>query len=138
MESIRETGARRSSGRRRSPWLRGLVALAILVGISIARPATAASSRSLGQEFGLGLAAGFGTLFYFPLKMVYSLTGGLVGGLTYLVTLADEEVANAVWEPTIGGTYVLTPDMVAGDEPVSFIGGSRTRSSAAPKSQWPE
>jgi hypothetical protein len=113
------------------------VAVAAALAAALAAPARAAESRSLGENFGLGLVAGFGTMVYFPVKMVYSMIGGLVGGLTYLVTLANEDTANAVWQPTLGGSYVLTPDMIAGQEPVEFI-GSEPRAQGKSSGQWPE
>lgn len=127
-------GARGYFGARRAT--AALAALALVGALALPGQARAAE-HSLGENFGLGLVAGFGTFVYFPVKMVYSMVGGLVGGLTYLVTLADEETANAVWEPTLGGTYVLTPDMIAGNEPVSFIGSAPARSKAS-AGQWPE
>jgi hypothetical protein len=130
-------GARSRSSRSRA-WRVAVVGAGAAFLVATAAPVRA-ESRTLGGNFGLGLVAGFGTLVYFPVKMTYSMIGGLIGGLTYLVTLANEDTANAVWEPTLGGTYVLTPDMIAGDEPVEFVGSSTPHGKdASTKGQWPE
>ena len=113
-----------------------VAALVSTTGVGSAR----AAEKSLGEQYGLGLVAGFGTLPYFPLKMVYATLGGLIGGLTYLVTLGNAETANAVWQGTLGGDYVLTPGMIAGEESVDFIGPSAGASKEGGNSstQWPE
>ena len=128
---------RRSARPRRGRAARTLLVVALVAALG-APAAARAESRSLGENFGLGLVAGFGTLVYFPVKMVYSMIGGMVGGLTYLVTLANEETANAVWQPTLGGSYVLTPDMIAGEQPVDFIGAAPGAKKKGASGQWPE
>ncbi len=61
---------------------------------------------------------------YMPVKIVYAGLGTLTGGLAYLLTVGDTETANKVWSPSIGGSYVVTPSMLRGDEPVLFNGPS--------------
>lgn len=76
------------------------------------------------QEAGLGFASGVSTLVYLPLKVAYAVVGGTVGGLGWALTGGNTEVANSVWEPSVQGTYVITPDHFKGNEPVRFIGTS--------------
>jgi hypothetical protein len=59
---------------------------------------------------------------YLPFKLLYAGTGGLVGGLAYLVTIGDEKAFDAVWNAAAGGTYIVTPSMLEGDEPVHLVG----------------
>jgi hypothetical protein len=112
----------------------------VLAWAVLAAPAAArAESPSLGEQYGLGLVSGFGTLLYFPFKMVYATIGGLVGGMTFLVTLGNEETANAVWGPTLGGTYVLTPSMLAGEDTVEFAGSpAPAKKKSSSGGQWPD
>jgi hypothetical protein len=74
--------------------------------------------------------AGYGTLamvtsiVYMPVKLVYACIGGLTGGLAYAVTAGDIEAANRVWSPSVGGTWMISPAMLRGEEPVLFSGAS--------------
>lgn len=74
------------------------------------------------SDVGLGAGAAATNLIYIPTKLVYAVCGTVVGGLAWLVTLGSTETANAIWEPTLGGTYVLTPAMLAGEEKLHFNG----------------
>lgn len=99
----------------------GLVLCAV-VGAGV--PARAADDLGYGPQMGWGLLA-FGTsLVYTPVKVCYAILGGLSGGLAYAVTLGDLDTASGVWSPTVGGTYILSPGMVRGDDPIYFIGES--------------
>ncbi len=79
---------------------------------------------SPSNEAALGLGSGLLTLLYLPAKVVYATLGGIVGGFTYGLTGGNLETAQAVWEPSFYGTYVITPDHLKGDEPVRFYGSS--------------
>ena len=59
---------------------------------------------------------------YLPVKLVYAGTGGLVGGLAYLVTAGDAEAFYGVWKAAGGGTYLVTPSMLEGKDPVCLVG----------------
>jgi len=62
------------------------------------------------------------TVFYLPVKVVYAGLGGTVGGLSLLVTGGNPDAFFAVWDAAGGGTYVVTPAMLEGDEEVRFVG----------------
>jgi hypothetical protein len=71
---------------------------------------------------GYGAAALFGNLLYLPAKLVYAVLGGIVGGGTWLVTAGNTQAADTVWRSALGGDYVLTPQMIAGEQPINFSG----------------
>ena len=77
-----------------------------------------------------GVGYGVGSLFcnvlYIPAKLVYALLGGIVGGGTYLVTAGNKQAANTVWRSAFGGDYVVTPQMLAGTQPINFSGPTET------------
>ena len=75
---------------------------------------------------GYGAVALFGNLLYFPAKLVYATLGTIVGGGTYLVTAGNTQAASTVWRSALGGDYVLTPQMVAGEQPINFSGPTQT------------
>jgi hypothetical protein len=86
-----------------------------------------ADERSMTSEdpsFGLQIASGALSLLYTPLKIVYAGLGGFIGGFVYALTGGNEQVAQSVWDASLGGTYLLTPDHLQGNEPIRFKGES--------------
>ena len=83
---------------------------------------------------GVGIGAGTvaGNVLYVPAKLVYGILGGITGGASYLLTGGNTQTANTIWRSSLGGDYVLTPDMVAGQKPIHFSGPTTTRAGAAP------
>jgi hypothetical protein len=77
-----------------------------------------------GSEFGWGMAAVGANLFYIPAKLLYATVGGVTGGLGYLLTLGNPAALHTVLGPSVGGTYILTPDMLRGEQPILFSGES--------------
>jgi hypothetical protein len=73
---------------------------------------------------GVGIGAGTvaGNVLYVPAKVVYGILGGITGGASYLLTGGNTQTANTIWRSSLGGDYVLTPDMVAGQKPIHFSG----------------
>jgi hypothetical protein len=71
---------------------------------------------------GWGALTGLSNLLYVPAKLVYASVGGLTGGLALGLTGGDMNTAQAIWEPSLGGDYFLTPGMIQGDESFSFAG----------------
>lgn len=111
------------AGRRRVAVIAAV--LVASVGIGTVGPAFAAESQEEHQyasDFGLGVGAVFVDLVYMPLKFVYATLGGLTGGLAYVLTAGRSDTATAIWRPSLGGTYVITPTMLRGDEPIHFSG----------------
>ncbi len=76
------------------------------------------------EEAGLGVASALLTLPYGPAKIIYAGLGGIVGGATWLLTGGNIETAQAVWEPSFYGDYVITPDHLKGKTPLRFFGVS--------------
>jgi len=73
---------------------------------------------STGQK----IASGGLTLVYFPVKAAYAGLGGIVGGIAFVLGGGDTETAEAVWTPTINGTYVITPEHLQGERSIQFFG----------------
>ncbi|MBI3782763.1 MAG: hypothetical protein HY270_05105 [Deltaproteobacteria bacterium] len=59
---------------------------------------------------------------YVPAKLVYAGLGGLTGAFAWALTGGNEEVADSIWTPSTGGTYVITPTMMEGGQKVHFSG----------------
>ena len=101
---------------------RSLVTSAALVSM-LAAPA-AVRAEEPAESAGWGVLAVFANVGYMPVKTVYALMGGLTGGLAFACTGGDLETASSVWEPSLGGTYVLTPSMIRGEDSILFAGDS--------------
>lgn len=84
----------------------------------------AEEETSQSNEAMLGFGSGLLTLVYLPVKTVYAVLGSVVSGLAFVVTGGDVETAKTVFEPSVYGTYVITPDHLKGNEPVRFYGTS--------------
>jgi hypothetical protein len=74
------------------------------------------------EDFGWGLAAVGTDVFYIPAKVMYAALGGFVGGMVYVWTAGNMEGTRRVWSATLGGTYVVTPAMLRGEESILFVG----------------
>ena len=105
------------------------------------QPASAATTTQVPQPAdnnvnwpgaGYGAGALLCNVIYIPAKLVYALLGGIVGGGTYLVTAGNQQAANTVWRSALGGDYVVTPQMLAGQEPINFSGPTDTPPETAP------
>jgi hypothetical protein len=75
---------------------------------------------------GYGVGALFANVLYVPAKLVYAILGGIIGGGTYLVTAGNTQAADTVWRSAWGGDYVVTPQMLAGQQPLNFSGPTET------------
>ena len=79
-------------------------------------------SQSTASQFGLGAASVFLTIPYGLAKVVMASLGGIFGGCTYVFSAGNEKAAKAVWDTSLRGTYVITPDHLKGDKAVRFFG----------------
>ncbi len=83
-------------------------------------------------QVGWGALTGLSNLIYLPAKLGYAVLGGVTGGLALGLTGGDLDTASAIWEPSLGGDYILTPSMIQGEEPFSFAGAAPTPGLGAP------
>lgn len=112
------------------------VVIAVVVGLMLAvnGPAARANDDELrdsepgpAASLGWGMAAIGTNLGYIPAKMLYALGGGLVGLMAWGVTAGDDDVAMGILQPSLGGTWVVTPEMLRGVEPIMFQGPTYER-----------
>ena len=98
---------------------RGFVAAAVVAAsLGSAQPARA----GFLEDAGWGTLTVLGNVLYMPVKLVYATLGGITGGLALGLTGGDMEVADSIWVTSMGGTYVLTPPMLRGEESISIAG----------------
>ncbi|MFN8543134.1 MAG: hypothetical protein U0807_02855 [Candidatus Binatia bacterium] len=103
----------------------------VAAGLSVVLVAGPARADEYANEAGWGALAAVANLGYMPAKLAYAGIGGLTGGLAWLCTFGDTQTAEAVWEHALGGTYVLTPRMMRGDDSIAFVGADRVTEVAA-------
>jgi hypothetical protein len=104
-------------------------------------------SRAVAHEepgpaasLGWGMAAVGTNIGYFPAKILYAFGGSLVGLLAWGVTAGNDDIALGILQPALSGTWVVTPEMLRGEQPIMFLGpsyeprGERLSLSGAPAS----
>ncbi len=104
-----------------------LIAAGVLVFTTI--PSRA---ESAGSEYGVGLSCALGNLVYGPVKMLYATGGAIVSGFTWIFSAGDMAVVEPVWDASMRGDYVITPDHLRGRKSLEFIGRSPEQLRAMP------
>lgn len=110
-------------------WRGTIGVLALAAALAMARPVEAGY---LGDA-GWGAMTVLSNIAYMPAKLIYATFGAATGGLAFALTGGDLETAETVWVTTLGGTYVVTPGMLKGEEPIAFAGtpgGDETETSS--------
>ena len=106
---------------------RGFVgAMVVVAGLGSATPVHAAYL----EDAGWGALTVFTNVIYMPAKLVYATLGGITGGLAFALTGGDTQTAETVWVTTMGGTYVVTPRMLQGEDPIAFSGSPGNENTA--------
>jgi hypothetical protein len=101
-------------------WMRAVALGLWIVGGVMLLPR--AASAGYLNDAGLGVASALSTFVYAPLKISYAIVGGVFGSMGYLLSVGSLDVAKKIWVPSLGGSYVITPDMLQGDEEIRFFG----------------
>jgi hypothetical protein len=78
--------------------------------------------RGTWAAAGLGVGSILSNVLYMPAKFTYATLGAVTGGLAYLLTGGNYDVAQTVWVASLGGTYVITPNVLTGETPLEFWG----------------
>ncbi len=106
-----------SKMRKMRKWIVAIVLVAAL-GVSAPR----AEAGDYLSDAGLGTACVFVNILYMPAKLVYATLGGITGGLAFVLTGFNFEVADHVWAPSLGGNYVVTPAHLRNEQTLYFSG----------------
>ena len=108
---------------------KSLVILMLVSMLTLAVP-RAEASGDFASDAGIGIACVFVNLLYVPAKIVYATLGGFTGGVAYLLTGANYEVAERIWTPSLGGNYLVTPAHLRNEDTLYFSGTTEPSPSA--------
>jgi hypothetical protein len=103
-------------------WGRRATALALCAVLLAPAAARASEAGQAGRDFGVGIGTVAANILYIPAKLIYAGLGGITGLFAYGLTLGDQQVANEIWVPSLGGDYVVSSAVVQGREPIHFSG----------------
>lgn len=96
--------------------------LAVLLAVGGGASRAAAAERHGAAHFGLGVASVVCTLVYGPIKTTYAVLGSITGGLAYVLTGFDGATAHKIIQPAIRGDYVVVPENLTSERPLTFAG----------------
>jgi hypothetical protein len=99
----------------------GLV-LCLLIGLTGTPAMAADTSGTSPSGVGLQVASWMATVPYGAAKVAYALSGSIVGGLTWAMTGGNTKAAEAVWNPSIYGDYIVQPQNLTGEKSLHFVG----------------
>ncbi len=107
---------------RRATVLVAWVGMLFLSGTVLAAESAEASEAGGGHPAIVWVGTVATDLVYVPAKLAYAGVGAVTGAFGWLLTAGDTDVAKAIWSASLGGTYVVTPSMMEGEQPVHFSG----------------
>lgn len=85
------------------------------------------------QDFGYGMGSVLTSLFYSPFKITYAGLGLITGGVGYVLSGGNTDVATNIIYPAVRGNYVVTPQHLKGEELLIFVGPPPTPEPAQPQ-----
>lgn len=116
----------RHRGIMRHTWNGSITTIVVLMVLLTGSPSTAAEkSTTTSEAVALEATSWLLTVPYGAVKVAYALGGGIVGGLAWVVTGGNTEVAESIWIPSITGDYIVRPENLSGEKPLHFVGKGR-------------
>jgi hypothetical protein len=111
-------------------WRAGLGVLGLAAGLSGGAPANAEElvspeTKQTAEQGGMGAAAGLTSVVYAPVKVAYAAGGSVVAGLAYVLSGGDKDVAKPIFDASVRGDYVVTPEHLSGKRELEFVGRSQ-------------
>ena len=98
------------------------IVLALALIVFVAPGPVQAAERSALSVFGMGTAAAAATMLWGPAKVLFAVGGSAVAGLAWAITGGHSGTARRVIQSAVRGDYVVTPQHIAMEKPISFFG----------------
>src|SRR2546428_2405719 len=98
-----------------------MVAVIVALSVCLAPVAWAAEQNSNpnpAADFGLGMASFICSVPYGALKVAVAILGGVIGGVTYVLSGLDPPSPGAGWGTTKQGGHTLAPGPPPGEEKI--------------------
>lgn len=92
----------------------------LLAGPQTVGRAASASGESASEEVAYGAGSAFGTLVYAPFKAAFCILGAI--GSVFTLPFGGSKMAGDVAGASCRGSWVITPDVLKGKEPLRFVG----------------
>jgi len=87
-------------------------------------PSVLQTEASAGEDLGYGVGSVLASILYSPAKITYAGLGLITGGLGFVLSGGNTDVATTIINPAVRGNYVVTPRHLKGEEPLVFVGPS--------------
>jgi len=90
-----------------------------------------------GDSTGIRIGAGLASLLYTPTKVAYAGLGVVVGGLGWVFSGGEGQVALDIMQPSFRGDYLIRPAHLRGTESIRFVGRKSVSEPAAAMQRAP-
>jgi hypothetical protein len=87
-----------------------LLSAALLLAI-LTLSAVPLSAEDLTEKAGVAVGVTVGNLWFVPIKALTLTVGAMSGALSYVVTGGNHELTQQIWQDTLQGPYVITPEL---------------------------
>jgi hypothetical protein len=88
----------------------GFATLALAMTL-IATAATSLRAEDMIEKAGVGIGLTAGNMIFLPAKVISTSMGVFFGGVSFLLTGGDTEVAQQMWRYSTAEPYLITPDL---------------------------
>jgi hypothetical protein len=68
-------------------------------------------AEDLTEKAGVAVGVTVGNLWFVPIKAITVSVGALSGALSYVVTGGNRELTQQIWQDTLQGPFVITPEI---------------------------
>jgi cytosine/uracil/thiamine/allantoin permease len=69
------------------------------------------SAEDFTEKAGIAVGVTVGNLWFVPIKAMTMTVGAMSGALSYVVTGGNRELTEQIWQDTLQGPYMITPEL---------------------------
>jgi hypothetical protein len=109
---------------------RRLIAILLLCALGQGLLAVPAGAEEPGSSGTSDLLMGASCLVvgvpYTAFKLTFAGLGAIIGTFAYALSGGNDDAAQKVWDASLRGTYIITPEHLRGQKRVEFVGRTST------------